>query len=78
MIKAQAALLQTKWKQQGDPPPTCHHSVQELATSELDDHGHVLNTYHCRDCGVQVVHRLKGRSLANSPLTEAEFVNEFF
>ena len=74
MTTAQAALLQTKWKQQGDPPPACQHSLQELASSELD-HGHVLNTYHCRDCGGLIVHRLKGKSLSSSPLMEPEYFN---
>ena len=76
MTKAQAALVQTKWKQQGDPPPACQHSIQELASSELDDHVHVLNTYHCRDCGELIVHRLKGKDLSNSPLMEPECFNE--
>jgi hypothetical protein len=76
MTKTQARDLQTKWKQQGDPPPTCQHSLQELASSELDNHGHVLNTYHCRDCGEPIVHRLKGKSLSNNPLMEPENFSE--
>jgi hypothetical protein len=76
MTKAQAALLQTQWKQQGDPPPACQHSLQELASSELNEQGHVLNTYHCRECGEFIVHRLKGNSVPDSRLLEAEYFNE--
>jgi hypothetical protein len=76
MTKTQAAELQTKWIQQGDPPPLCEHWIQELTSSDLDDQGHVLNTYHCRQCGELFVHRLKGNSLPNSSLMESEYFNE--
>lgn len=76
MTKAQAADLHAKWKQEGDPPPACQHALQELASSELDDHGHVLNTYHCRDCGKRILHRLMGNSLSHSLLMEPESLNE--
>jgi hypothetical protein len=65
MTKAQAALLQTKWKQQGGLP--CEHLIQELSNAPSDyDHGHVLNAYHCRDCGELFVDRFKVKNLSNS------------
>jgi len=75
MTKAQAALLQTKWQQQGEPQAPCPHSIQELASSDLDQ-GHVLNTYHCRDCGELIVHRFKAKGLSNIPLIEPEYFDE--
>ncbi len=48
MTKAEAADLQVKWKQRGDPPPPCTHPIQQLAPS---DEGHVRTTYYCLDCG---------------------------
>jgi len=75
MTKAQAALLQRKWKKQGDPP--CEHLIQELsdASSDFDD-GHVLNAYYCRECGELFVHRYKAKGLSNNPSTEPEFIGE--
>jgi hypothetical protein len=73
MTTAQAGLLQTKWKQQGDPPPACPHALQELASSDLDQ-GYVLNTYHCRDCGELIVHRFKPKTFSNSPLMEPDIL----
>lgn len=69
MTKAQAALLQRKWKKQGAPP--CEHSIQELSDASSDfEQGHVLNAYHCRECGELFVHRYKAKS---SPSIEPEF-----
>jgi len=45
MTKAQAANLQKKWKQRGNPPPVCKHPIQELAQSGLNDEGQLLRTY---------------------------------
>jgi hypothetical protein len=74
MTKAQATLLQMKWKQQGDPP--CEHLIQELSNAPSDfDDGHVLNAYHCRDCGELFVDRFKAKSFSNSPSIEPEFTN---
>jgi hypothetical protein len=75
MTKAQAALLQRKWKKQGDPP--CEHLIQELSDASPDfDDGHVLNAYHCRECGELFVHRYKAKGLSNNPSTEPEFIGE--
>ena len=41
MTTAQAADLQAKWKQQGDPPPLCEHPVQELAHLARSDTGYL-------------------------------------
>jgi len=41
MTKAEAADIQAKWKQRGDPPWT--HPTQQLAPS---DEGYVTTTYH--------------------------------
>ena len=75
MIKAQAALLQRKWKKQGDPP--CEHLIQELSdvSSDFDD-GHVLNAHHCRECGELFVHRYKAKGLPDNPSTEPAFIGE--
>jgi hypothetical protein len=59
MTKTQAAILQVKWKQHGAPPPLCEHSIQELSQSGLHDDGHLLRTYHCRECGEEFVHTIK-------------------
>ena len=76
MTKAQATDLQTKWKQHGAPPSLCGHMVQELSLSGLHDEGHLLRTYHCRECGELFVHRLQGNSLRNSSLMDSEYCNE--
>ena len=73
MKKAQAALLQRKWKKQGHP--ICDHLIQELASSDFDQ-GNVLNTYHCRDCGELFIDKFKAKSLSNSPSTEPEYFDE--
>ena len=61
MTQDQAADLQAKWKQQGDPPSLCRHMVQELSLSGLHDESHLLRTYHCLECGEAIVHTLTAR-----------------
>ena len=56
MTTAQAADLQAKWKQQGDPPPLCEHPIQELARLARSDKGYLMGTYHCRECGNAIVY----------------------
>ncbi len=51
MTKAQAAQLEAKWKEQGDPLPLCEHPNQELEASEG---GYLTGNYHCTDCGESV------------------------
>ena len=55
MTKAQAAQLEAKWKEQGDPLPLCEHPNQELEASEG---GYVTGNYHCTDCGESFVKKL--------------------
>jgi hypothetical protein len=62
MTTAQAAELQTKRKQQGDPPPLCEHPIQEFARLARSDKGYLMGTYHCCECGEAIVytHRPNG------------------
>jgi hypothetical protein len=55
MTKAQAADLQTKRKQQRDPPPCCEHRSQELAYLRRGADGYVTGIYHCCECGEEIV-----------------------
>ena len=55
MTKAQAAALQAKWKQKGDPPPDCAHAVQLLAYLARPDAGARMGTYYCADCGEEIL-----------------------
>ena len=50
MRKEQAAELQAKWNQQGDPP-ACAHPNLEL---EVSDSGYLTGNHHCIDCGETV------------------------
>jgi hypothetical protein len=56
MTQVQAAELQTKRKQQGDPPPLCEHPIQELARLVRSDEDYLMGTYHCRECGEAIVY----------------------
>ena len=51
MTKDEAADLQAKWKQRGDPRLPCEHQTQELALLAHSDDGSKMSTYHCLDCG---------------------------
>ena len=51
MTKAQAAVLQAKWKQLVDPSP-CEHRNQHL---ESNEGSHLTGHYDCTVCGSSVV-----------------------
>ncbi|HXC66178.1 MAG TPA: hypothetical protein VN638_02095 [Nitrospiraceae bacterium] len=67
MTKTQATDLQTKWKQQ-DQLPLCEHPIQELSRSCLRDNGHLLRTYHCRECGEAIVRTYTSSTFSGMPL----------
>ena len=70
MTKAQAINLQVQWKQQGEPLPRCAHPIQELAEIIRSDDGYVTGTYHCRECGDEIVHHYKAPPFSDTPLIE--------
>jgi len=70
MTKAQATALQVKWKQQGEPPSRCALSIHELAEIIRGDDGYVTGTYHCRECGDEIVHNYKAPPFSNMPLSD--------
>ena len=70
MTKAQAATLQAKWNQQGNPPPPCEHPIQELAHLARSDDDYITGTYHCRECGEEIVHTYKVPPLFSPPLID--------
>ena len=47
MTKAEAAEIQLRWAQQGNPP-VCEHVHVELEEAEV---GEVSGTYRCTTCG---------------------------
>jgi hypothetical protein len=59
MKKSAAADLQAKWNQQGHPPSSCEHLSQEAGHVEQSDDGTVTSTYHCRQCGEEIVRTYK-------------------
>ena len=59
MTEEQAAELQVKWNQQGNPPPSCEHLNQEVGHVAKSDNGYVTSTYHCRKCGEEIVRTYK-------------------
>lgn len=70
MTKAQATDLRMKWTQQEKPPPFCAHLIQELAELVRSHDGYVTGTYHCRECGEEIVHNYKASPLSNAPLID--------
>ncbi len=57
MTEVQASDIQAKWKQQ-NPHALCEHPVQELSRSGVNDEPHLLNMYHCLECGKAIVHTI--------------------
>ncbi len=57
MTEVQASEIQAKWKQQ-NPHALCEHPVQELSWSGENVESHLLNIYHCRECGEAIVHTI--------------------
>ena len=70
MTKAQAAALQTKWNQQGNPQPPCEHPIQELAHLIRTDDDKITGTNHCRECGEEIVRTSKPPPLISPPLID--------
>jgi hypothetical protein len=62
MTKAQAADLRAEWKEQGIPPSSCEHLNQEARHVTLSEDGYVTSTYHCRQCGEEIVRTYKSIS----------------
>ena len=67
MTTAQATNLQTKWKQQCDPPPLCEHPIQELVRLSRSDMGYLVGTYRCRECEEAIVYTHPPSPLVNTP-----------
>ena len=65
MTKTQAADIQAKWKQQGEP--LCEHPSHELARLVRSDEDYLMGTYHCRECGEAIVHTHNPPSFSNIP-----------
>ena len=72
MTNAQAAELQAKWTQQGEP--LCEHPTQQFVRLARSDDGVLMGTYHCRECGEAIIYTQssslfsKGNSAPNSSL----------
>ena len=54
MTKTPARDLQTKWKQEGDPPPLCAHATLNL---ERGDVGSFTGDFYCVDGDVSVTNQ---------------------
>ena len=54
MTNAQAAELQAKWTQQGEP--LCEHPTQQFVRLARSDDGVLMGTYHCRECGEAIIY----------------------
>src|SRR6476659_7712794 len=61
MTKSQAADLHQKWNQQVHLL-SCEHLSQEVGNVEQSDGGYVKSTYHCRQCGEEIVRTYKSIS----------------
>jgi hypothetical protein len=61
-----ARALQAKWEQRGNPPPHCEHLNQVASLVELSTDGYVTSTYHCRECGEEIVRTYKALT-SNEP-----------
>jgi hypothetical protein len=68
MTRDQSTALQTKWEQRGNPPPLCEHLSQVASLVVLSRDDHVTSTYHCRECGEEIVHNYKPPPFSNTPL----------
>ena len=55
MTKAQATILQAKWREQKDLLPPCEHRNQEMEHSES---GYLTGNYHCTDCGEHLLKKV--------------------
>jgi hypothetical protein len=61
-----ATALHEKWGQRGDPLPHCDHLSQEASLVVLSMDGYVTSTYHCRECGEEIVRTYKALT-SNEP-----------
>jgi hypothetical protein len=68
MTNAEAADLEAKWNQQGDPPPRYEHLSQIASLVVLRADGYMTTTYHCRVCGKAIVRTHEAPALSNKPL----------
>lgn len=59
MTNAEAAALQLKWKQRGDPPPHCEHLEETASRVVLSKDYYLTCTFHCRECGEAIVRTYK-------------------
>ena len=68
MPKSEAADLQATWKQQENPPPSCEHLNQEARHITQSEDGTVTSTYHCRQCGEEIVRIYKNKTSSKPPI----------
>jgi hypothetical protein len=68
MTQAQAANIHAKWKQQGNSPSSCEHLSQEARHVAQSDDGHVTSTYHCRQCGEEIIRTYKSLPSNKTPI----------
>ena len=61
MTQVQAANIHAKWKQQGNSPSSCEHRSQEARHVAQSDDGHVTSTYHCLQCGEEIIRTYKSK-----------------
>ena len=61
-----ATALHEKWGQRGDPLPHCEHLSQVASLVVLSTDGYVTSTYHCRDCGEEIVRTYKSSTFSGS------------
>ena len=54
-----ATALQAKWEQRRDPSPGCDHLSLVSSLVVLSQDGYVTSTYHCRECGEEIVRTYK-------------------
>jgi len=70
MTNAEAAALQLKWKQRGDPPPHCEHLTQAASLVLLSKDNYLTTTFHCRECGEAIVRTYKAAAISSPSLTD--------
>ena len=68
MLLVYATALQAKWKQRGARLRHCDHLSQEASLVVLSTDGYVTSTYHCRECGEEIVRTYKAIASSNPPI----------
>ncbi len=70
MTKAQVADLRAKLKQQGASPLHCYHQLQELTHLSHSDNGNMTGTYHCLECGEEIIRTYIAPPYSSPPLID--------